>query len=188
MSDIYGCFHRAKQVFLDDDGGGGLTDERSDGALNIVASNDQPDLAPVVAEWLHAEFGHARGPSLEQRLEHLRAQASPEQTFVLCDNGIPVATASLVINDLPSRPDLTPWLASVLVRPEFRGRGYSTALVRHVEAEAAPMAPTLWPYTWTAELLYARLGWAVVGPEHDTNRDIPVVLMKRDLEQRVSSA
>ena len=79
--------------------------------MNIVALNERPDLAPLVAEWLNAEFGHARGPSLEQRVEHLRAQASPEQTFVLCDNGIPVATASLVINDLPSRPDLTPWLA-----------------------------------------------------------------------------
>lgn len=135
----------------------------------------------MVAEWLHAEFGHAHGPSLEQRVDHLRAQKSPEQTFVLWDNGIPVATASLVINDLPSRPDLTPWLASVLVRPAFRGRGYSAPLVRHVEAAAASMASTLWLYTWTAEPLYARLGWDVVGPEHDTNRDIPVVLMKRNL-------
>jgi hypothetical protein len=39
----------------------------------------------------------------------------------------------------------------------------------------------LWLYTWTAAPLYARLGWEFVGPERDTDRDIPVVLMKRDL-------
>ena len=39
-------------------------------------------------------------------------------------NEVPVGTASLVTKDLPSSPDLTPWLAGVLVRPEFRGRGY----------------------------------------------------------------
>ena len=159
----------------------------SDRTLNIVALNDRPDLAPMVAEWLYAEFNHAHGPSLEQRTDYLRSQTCPEQTFVLCDNEIPVATASLVVNDLPSRPDLTPWLASVLVRPEFRGRGYSAPLVRHVEAAAAPMASTLWLYTWTAEPLYARLGWDVVGAERDTNRDIPVVLMKRDLTGRACS-
>ena len=43
------------------------------------------------------------------------------------------------------------------------------------------MAPILWLYTWTAEPLYARLGWERVGPERDTDRDIAVVLMKRNL-------
>jgi predicted N-acetyltransferase YhbS len=148
--------------------------------LNIVALTDRPKLVPAVAEWLHAEFDHARGPSLAKRVDQLRAQKSPEETFVLYDNDVPVGTASLVVSDLPSRPELTPWLASVLVRPEFRGRGYSAPLVRHVEAAAASMASTLWLYTWTAEPLYAHLGWEFVGPEHDIDRDIPVVLMKRD--------
>lgn len=149
--------------------------------MYIVALNDRPELVPVVAEWLHAEFDHARGPSLAKRVDQLRAQTPPEATFILCDNQVPVGTASLVVNDLPSRPELTPWLASVLVRPEFRGRGYSARLVRHVETAAASTAPTLWLYTWTAAPLYARLGWEFVGPERDTDRDIPVVLMKRDL-------
>jgi GNAT superfamily N-acetyltransferase len=149
--------------------------------LNIVALNDRPELVPAVAQWLHGEFDHARGPSLAKRVDQLQAQKSPDETFVLYDDDVPVGIASLVINDLPSRPDLTPWLAGVLVRPEFRGRGYSASLVRHVEAVAAPMTSTLWLYTWTAAPLYAGLGWELVGPEHDTDRDIPVVLMKRDL-------
>ncbi len=149
--------------------------------LSIVTLSERPDLAPVVAGWLHAEFAHARGPSLPERIAHLRAQASPEETYVLHDDGVPVATASLVASDLPTRPDLFPWLASLVVPPDRRGRGYSTPLIRHVEAAAATLAPTLWLYTWTAEPLYARLGWHRVGPERDPGRDLPVVLMRRTL-------
>jgi hypothetical protein len=55
-------------------------------------------------------------------------------------------------------------------------------LVKHVEAVAASASVrTLWLYTWTAEPVYARLGWQRVGMERDPDRDIEVVLMKRDL-------
>jgi hypothetical protein len=66
----------------------------------------------------------------------------------------------------------------VLVRPGFRGRGYSKSLVKHVRAAAVPV---LWLYTWTAEPVYARLGWERVGLERDSGRNIEVVLMGRDL-------
>jgi GNAT superfamily N-acetyltransferase len=149
--------------------------------LNIVALSGRPELAPVVAGWLLNEFRHARSPSHDEQVAKLLAQKAPEETFVLFDEDVPVGTASLVANDLPSRPDLTPWLASVLVLPEFRGRGYSAPLVKHVEAAAAASAAVLWLYTWTAEPVYARLGWERAGLERDTDRDIEVVLMKRDV-------
>jgi predicted N-acetyltransferase YhbS len=145
----------------------------------IVSLSARPDLAPAIAGWLLDEFRHSRSPSHGEQVARLLAQKAPEETFVLFDDGVPVGTASLVTNDLPSRPDLTPWLASVLVRPEFRGRGHSAPLVRHVEAAAG--SSVLWLYTWTAEPLYARLGWERVGLERDTDRNIEVVLMKRDL-------
>jgi predicted N-acetyltransferase YhbS len=150
-------------------------------ALNIVALTDRPELAPAVAGWLLEEFRHALSPSHDEQVAKLLAQKAPEETFVLFDDDEPVGTASLVTNDLASRSDLTPWLASVLVRPEFRGRGYSAPLVKHVEAAAARSAAVLWLYTWSAEPLYARLGWERVGLECDTDRNIDVVLMKRDL-------
>jgi predicted GNAT family acetyltransferase len=149
--------------------------------LNIVALTDRPELAPAIAGWLLDEFRHALSPSHDEQMAKLLAQKASEETFVLFEDNVPVGTASLVMNDLPSRPDLTPWLASVLVRPQFRGRGYSAPLVKHVEATAAASAAILWLYTWTAEPVYARLGWERVGLERDTDRNIEVVLMKRDL-------
>jgi GNAT superfamily N-acetyltransferase len=147
----------------------------------IVAVSDQPELAPLVATWLLDEFRHPGSPNHEGMTARILAsRTGPEETFVLFEGDIPVATASLTCKDLDSRPDLTPWLAGVVVQPACRGRGYATALVRHVEARArSASVPTLWLNTWTAESLYARLGWGRVGLEKGNSRD--VVLMKRNL-------
>lgn len=87
-------------------------------------------------------------------------------------------TQAVAAKDLEARPDLTPWLAEVFVHPAFRGRGYATALVRRVEAFATAASPQdVWLCTWTAEPLYARLGWHRVGLEQ--NRGSAVMLTRR---------
>ncbi|WP_158922377.1 GNAT family N-acetyltransferase [Acidisphaera sp. S103] len=150
----------------------------------IETTRDRPDLAPIVAAWLVKEFGYPGGRTPEQVTARILAPPNgPEETFVLLEQGKPVGSARLTHDDLASRPDLTPWLAGVFVDPAARGRGYATALVRQVEAFAAAAAvPTLWLYTWTAEQLYARLGWQRVGLETDRGKD--VVLMTRRLSGR----
>ncbi len=118
----------------------------------------------------------------------LQPPIGPEETFVLFDQDGPVGTASLARQDLAARPDLTPWLTGVFIEPAFRGRGYAAALVRRVEAFAmAATVSTMWLYTWTAEPLYARLGWQRVGLEDNRGRE--VVLMRRRLsdEYRASN-
>lgn len=148
---------------------------------SIAAVSDQPELAPLVAEWLVEAFAHPGSRNVADMTALILAPpVGPEETFVLFKQDRPVGTASLAAQDLASRPDLTPWLAGVFVHPAFRGRGYATALVRRVEAFAmAASLPALWLFTWTAEPLYARLGWQRVGLEQ--NRGADVVLMTRSL-------
>ncbi len=148
---------------------------------SIAAVSDQPGLAPLVAEWLVEAFAYPGSRSVaDMTALILTPPVGPEETFVLFEQNRPVGTASLAAQDLASRPDLTPWLAGVFVHPAFRRRGYATALVRRAEEFAmAASLPALWLYTWTAEPLYARLGWHRVGLEQ--NRGSEVVLMKRSL-------
>jgi GNAT superfamily N-acetyltransferase len=150
-------------------------------AYTIVAVTDRPELAPIVATWLVSEFGYPGSRTVEELTAKILAPPiGPEESFVLLDQDRPVGTASLSHDDLASRRDLTPWLAGVFVEPAHRGRGYASVLVRRVEAFAsAASVPTLWLYTWTAESLYARLGWERVGPE--TDRGEEVMLMSRRL-------
>ena len=150
---------------------------------SIVNLRDEPVLVPIVASWLWHEWARLKG----RTIEHVRARLTMritsvgiEETFVRLKHREPVGTASLVRADLETRPDLTPWLASVFVAPEFRGENHAPPLVRRVEdAARAAGIGTLWLHTEKAEGLYARLGWQTVGQETDHN--VAVTLMKRSL-------
>jgi GNAT superfamily N-acetyltransferase len=151
--------------------------------LRIVSTAERPDLAPVVASWLWAEFRRRRGSSLEETLAAVETSivaARMPRTFVLLVDGEPVGTASLTEHDLEERPDLTPWLAGVFVAPAARGLGFAAALIAAVEAECLGLSiGRLWLYTRTAERIYQRAGWRTVeAVAHDGKT---YALMQRDL-------
>jgi N-acetylglutamate synthase-like GNAT family acetyltransferase len=101
-------------------------------------------------------------------------------TFVLLNDKTPVGMASIVEHDLESRPDLAPWLAAVVVDRGARGRGHSRALVQFIENYAREKGvETLWLFTWSAEGLYAKLGWRAVERLQHNGRDL--VVMNRSL-------
>lgn len=151
--------------------------------IEIVTTAERPELIEEVSLWLWREWGIRRGRSQRQVAEAMaarRAATGPEQTHVLLDEGRAAATASLVHHDLDARPDLTPWLASVFVHPDFRGRGHAARVVRAVEASArAAGIATFYLDTNTAAPLYAGLGWVAFGRSVDLGE--PVTLMRRDL-------
>jgi predicted N-acetyltransferase YhbS len=75
------------------------------------------------------------------------------------DAGPLVGTASLLFDDLEGDPR-NPWLASVFVPAEQRGKGIASALVVAVEDAARRLGyPTLYLFTTSAARLYSRLGW-----------------------------
>ncbi len=151
--------------------------------LDIVSTSDRPDLVPVVAEWLWNEFSRSRGRTLDVVVEAVGESVTAHpmpRTFVLLGDGEPLGTASLTAHDLDERPDLTPWLAGVFVRPDVRGRGYAGLLIAAVEQEArAASIPMLWLYTREAERVYARAGWRTVDTIQRDNS--AYALMRRDL-------
>ena len=149
----------------------------------IVALRDRPDLVPVVAGWAHEEFWSYAGRTLEET----RILFTPvprttwlPRTFVLLDGATPAGMASVVEHDLESRPELAPWLAAVVVDRGARGRGHSRTLVRFIEELARDHGvETLWLFTWSAEGLYAKLGWRAVERLEQNGRE--VVVMNRSL-------
>lgn len=151
--------------------------------ISVVSTSERPDLVPVVARWLWDEWWRRNGHSLEQTLDAVRESVTARpmpKTFVLLADGQPLGTASLAARDLEERPDLSPWLAGVLVLPAARRQGHAARLAAAVEAESrAASIPTLWLYTRTAERLYARIGWRTV--ESFERKGNAYALMKRDL-------
>lgn len=141
--------------------------------MRIVNIRHQPDCIPEIAAWLHQEWGHlAPGTTLADRVQRLTERCANDDlpvTFVAIDgdDGIGdadvVGTVSLVPHDLKIRMALTPWIASVFVKPGARGRGIGSQLISFAEAEAYQRGiATLYLFTPNKQRMYARLGWSAI--------------------------
>jgi GNAT superfamily N-acetyltransferase len=144
---------------------------------------DHTEHIPRLAAWLHAQWGYLHeNDSVERRAARLESRATRggiPVTFVAVDGETLLGSASLVDDDLETRPELTPWLASVYVAPEHRGRGVASALVKRVVAEAgAAGISRLYLWTTDQERLYARLGWVPVERMRFQGEDILVMAIE----------
>jgi predicted N-acetyltransferase YhbS len=135
---------------------------------------------------LHIEFfGHFNAEmTVESRAEQLRERSGKTSipiTMVALDQATAIGSASILERDLDSRPDLSPWVASVVVRSDYQRQGVGTTLMRRIEKEAADLGiERLYLFTPDMEAFYATLGWKIVGPEIFKGR-FEVTLMQRDI-------
>lgn len=145
---------------------------------------DEPSFVPVCAAWAYGLWGSQRPEGTMARAqarfaESLQKDALP-LTLVAQANHIPYGMASLWAQDPPSRPDLTPWLASVYVHPFHRGRGIAQALVKGIETQARRLGfSALYLVTEEARRLYEKAGWRMIEPMQSVHG--PCHLMVKEL-------
>jgi N-acetylglutamate synthase-like GNAT family acetyltransferase len=128
---------------------------------------EHPDLVPTLALWVKGEWGHLPPHvAYEEYVSNFQRQTTygriPE-TFVAMEGDTLLGTASIIEYDMSTRMDLSPWMASVYVDPQFRNRGIGSALVRTVMQEAAELGlQRLYLITPDKVGFYGRLGWQVL--------------------------
>ncbi|MDW5377651.1 GNAT family N-acetyltransferase [Halomonas sp. HP20-15] len=132
--------------------------------IAIIRLHADSPHAGTVAGWTHDTWGHLHPEtSAEEYRREFYAQCGEggvPSVFVAMHGALPVGTASLVADDMSARRELTPWLASVFVLPEWRGLSIASRLVRRVETEArAQGIRHFYLYTPDRQALYRRLGW-----------------------------
>ena len=150
--------------------------------MKIEYLADHPEFIPELAALHFAEWSYLNpGESLEGKAEYLRDNCGRNgvPTFVIAIEGTRlIGSASLIAQDMDDRPDLTPWLADVFVKPEYRGQGVATSLIQRIEAEAKYAGiRKLYLYTPDAADLYRRLGWNTV--ETCMYKGVDVVIMAK---------
>ncbi len=149
--------------------------------VRIESIAEHPGLIETVARWQFGEWGHLEpGDSLEARIAYLTRQAANPgripATFIALEGNEPLGSASVVESDMDTHPELTPWLASVYVKPEARGRGVGRALVRRVMDEVAALGiARLYLFTEDARGLYEQLGWHEIGAENFQGIDVTIM-------------
>ena len=103
--------------------------------FSISRLSDVPAFAPLLASVHAREWGHlyANWNQDVALVDFQMENGSPDLpvTWVLHNRTDTVmGSISLVRDDLPGHPRLNPWLASLLVFPEFQGRGLGRILVQ----------------------------------------------------------
>ena len=152
-------------------------------------------LAPVSAllfrEWapLYALANIHSAGQLQHTLAH-RTPAALPLTFIALSFPSPsspptlLGTVTLDTNDvLPSCPyfGVSPWMSSLLVVEEARGRGVGRALAQALETEAVARG-LQWVWLWTVKsaALYEKWGWKVVEWWLFPEKGKKVAIMRKD--------
>ena len=141
---------------------------------------DHRNAIPTLARWHHEQWAWCTPHlTIDDRIrgfeDRVRYGEIPTGLVALVDDTI-VGLACLVAQDLKSRPDLTPWLASVFVAVAFRGHGVGSALSERTTEEAMNR---LFLVTFNKVSFYSRLGWSVLEPT--TYANTPATIMTKDL-------
>lgn len=136
----------------------------------------------TVANWQQVEFGYLNpSVTIEQRRarlrESLQREGLPLTIVALSEEGQPIGAASLLPKTI-THPHLTPWLSTVVVPPEFRGKGLASALSLRAVSEAARLGfKTLHLFTPRNESLYRRIGWETF--EWSIHNGLSIAIMSR---------
>jgi predicted N-acetyltransferase YhbS len=133
--------------------------------IEIAHLYDYPKYFRIVAQWIHEEWWLSKpGHSVDTMEARLRQASNPQEiplSLVALANARPVGTVNLVENDDESRPHLFPWLAALLVLPQYRGRGIGSKLVCALLEEARRLKIKQMYLGTDAPGFYMRFGAAI---------------------------
>ncbi len=151
----------------------------SAGHVELSALKDAAE-ADVAAQWVYREWARFESPaSWEANQVDIARSLDPATTipkfFGYRIDGALAGIASVVPHDLPTRSQLGPWLANVLVLPAWRRRGIGRTLIRHAMDYAGALAPALYLYTFDQVDLYQHLGWQAVQQDQYLGRPITIM-------------
>jgi len=130
--------------------------------IEIVNLADETRHIDEVSMWLWEEWAKEGGTKLEDiiyRTKHSICRDKVPQVYIAKYKDELVGTVSIWHNDLTSRQDLTPWLAALYIKKEYRGLGLGTILqekvidvVRALGYKSLYLITDLYEY-------YERSGW-----------------------------
>jgi GNAT superfamily N-acetyltransferase len=158
--------------------------------VRIDAIGRHPHHIPDLAAWHHAEWGPlyddwTLDAAAAELADHATRTSLPT-TLLLMEGEALLGSVSLLIEDAPALQDRgSPWLGSLFMRPDARGRGGGRVLVDAAVAHAAGEGvAVLRLFTLWHEDFYATLGWRV--EERTTLHGTPVVIMSIVPAERVA--
>ncbi|AFJ42898.1 GNAT family N-acetyltransferase [Francisella orientalis] len=154
--------------------------------IKIKLLTNHPNTIPALAHIWHEVLGKIWVPDIPIKrvitrfADHLKTQAL-SITFIALDGDLPVGMCSLREND-DIRPDLNPWLGSLVVDPKYQKQGIGKMLIDVTVLKAKELGFEklyLFAFDPTIPEYYERLGWRKIGM--DEFKFHPVTVMEMEL-------
>ena len=154
-------------------------------SVRIVTLVEHRDRLSSLAQLHHDEWSNVSPfKTVEQHMNKLLSRIGPcpvpATYLLLIDDAVAGSVSLLDHDDIANlRPDLSPWLASLVVEPKHRRRGYGRALVAYCVDQARELGvPILYLYTHTHAQYYGRLGWQAIEERASGHAKVTVMQMQ----------
>lgn len=155
--------------------------------VDIKFLADCPECIPELSQLWFDEIGkqwipHSTNKAAEENFESHRNRVRLPLTLVAIHNGKPIGMCSLRQDD-GIGDDLTPWLASLIVHPHYRGQGLGETLIEHVKQQAMTFGfDKLYLFALDANIpsWYERLGWKYIGLDKLYHHPVTVMGIELD--------
>jgi len=153
--------------------------------VNILDLKEEPEHIPTLADWHHNEWGYLNPDgSVQNRIEKMQSYLGIGLipiTFIAKEQSRLAGSAAIVKHDMDTKLELSPWLASVFVAPEYRQKGIGTKLVLHAMEKAKDVGvTTLYLFTPNKEHFYKELGWATFSEELYRGQEVAIMKISLD--------
>ena len=107
--------------------------------IKIYPLQEKKIFFPILAFWAYTNWYLTRNIPFNIILNEYKRRAGdtvPPLSFVALIDDVPAGRVTLKENDLAARNDLAPWLSTLYVPPEFRGRRIGEELISRVIEES----------------------------------------------------
>ena len=136
----------------------------------IINLKDEPEHISLLAKWHHREWSYLNpGKTEAQRAEKMKCYLGDNfvpSTYLLKNGSSIIGSAAVIESDMDTHSELTPWLASVYVHPDYREQGAGSKLVQYVMDQCKRNAiKTFYLFTPGQAKFYERLGWKTLKTE-----------------------
>jgi GNAT superfamily N-acetyltransferase len=151
--------------------------------IEIKQLSECPEHLEAVGTWIWQEWWSRRHDTPEVVFQllrtHTRRDRVPFTVLALVD-GVPVGGCCVIENDCPHRPQYTPWVAAVFVKPDRRRQGFASLVLQETAKIASRAGIEALYIDCLAETapVYEKNGWVIY--EHEVG-DKDSVVMRRVL-------
>jgi predicted N-acetyltransferase YhbS len=148
--------------------------------IQIVYLAECPQYVQLLAKWCHEQWGYLSPnrtlKDVEANFSKLLSMSQIPFSLVVLDDKKPVAMASLELQDMDIYPELTPWLASVYVVPDYRKKGIGSKVVKTILEKAKEQhIEKIYLFTMDQEHWYNKMKFQVLQKTKYYGEDVTVM-------------